>query len=87
MTRCGFYRQHRDATVMIEVGTRESAIRITVSEFDFALWGHWTGYSKQTGKVHPDLLGLYDYLKENGRVIHLTDSVAHQTIRYLKETN
>lgn len=76
-------------TITIEVGTRDSAIRIeglesTVRTLDM---NHWVHGVVKALEPNPDLVMLYEYLKESGRVIHLTPDIAAQTIRFLKETN
>ncbi|QNJ57445.1 hypothetical protein [Pseudomonas phage Waldo5] len=49
--------------------------------------GHWVKEADRTHEAPNDLVMLYEYLKESGRVIHLTSDIAYQTIQFLKETN
>jgi len=76
-------------TVVVEVGTRDSAIRIELFDHEIPVddMRHWVHWPAKTHQPKPDLVMLYEYLKESGRVIHLTPSVAAQTIQFLKETN
>ncbi|AHZ94990.1 hypothetical protein phiPSA2_09 [Pseudomonas phage phiPSA2] len=73
-------------TVTIEVGTRESAVRITIDYFDHNARLIVQALAREV-RVNPDLMLLYQFLAEEGRVIHLSLDIAQQTIQYLKETN
>ncbi|QNJ57497.1 hypothetical protein [Pseudomonas phage PlaquesPlease] len=73
-------------TVTVEVGTRESAVRITIDYFDRNARLIVQALAREV-HVNPDLMLLYRYLYEEGRVIHLSLDIAQQTIKYLKETN
>ena len=72
----------------IEVGNRDCAIRISGYYWeDNPVIGHWVKEAERICAAPDDLVLLYEYLKESGRVIHLTSDIAYQTIQYLKETN
>ncbi len=73
-------------TITVEVGTRESAVRITIDWWDDNARLIVQALAREV-RVNPDLMLLYQYLGEEGRVIHLSLDIAQQTIRYLKETN
>lgn len=82
-------------TTQVEVGTRDSAIRIEFDDIDLfenanrgPRWYDLMHEAHQgRPQPNPDLVMLYEYLKESGRVIHLTPNIAFQTIQFLKETN
>ncbi|WZX11473.1 hypothetical protein YZUPF006_000011 [Pseudomonas phage YZU-PF-006] len=81
-------KRSMDCTNIIEVGTRDSAIRVSETFFvDSPEFIGWARYAEMAHRPHPDLVMLYEYLKESGRVIHLTPTIASQTIQFLKETN
>ncbi|QHB48021.1 hypothetical protein CHF21_10 [Pseudomonas phage CHF21] len=73
-------------TITVEVGTRESAVRITIDWWDDNARLIVQALAREV-RVNSDLMLLYQYLGEEGRVIHLSLDIAQQTIRYLKETN
>jgi hypothetical protein len=89
MVRVSTCRNVATMSIDIEIGTRESAIRISHYEHDLQCdMRHWVGVSGSRTEVIPkEYLMLYEYLKDSGRVIYLTADIAMQTIRYLKETN
>ncbi|AAO73142.1 unknown [Pseudomonas phage gh-1] len=73
-------------TITVEVGTRESAVWITIDWWDDNARLIVQALAREV-RVNSDLMLLYQYLGEEGRVIHLSLDIAQQTIRYLKETN
>lgn len=84
-------------TTLLEIGTKDSAIRIEFDDwqlYETANRGprwydliHEQHHRHLPKPIDPDLVMLYEYLKESGRVIHLTPNIAFQTIQFLKETN
>lgn len=86
MVRIDFWTVHRDCKHFVEVGTKDSSVRISI---DFwqpqEAFRDWARFAEEH-HTHPDLVMLYEYLKESGRVIHLTADIADKTIQYLKET-
>ncbi|QZA71363.1 hypothetical protein ALEA_13 [Pseudomonas phage ALEA] len=89
MIRQVLTRNPCNLSITVEVGTRDSAIRIEIFDHDLRLddMRHWVHIPAQVAQPSPDLVMLYEYLKESGRVIHLTPDIAKQTIQFLKETN
>jgi hypothetical protein len=82
------WSDHQSCSHFIEVGNKDSAIRVRSDYFRLPVSAKdWAIHAQTQFGPHPDLVMLYEYLKESGRVIHLTDNIAMQTIRYLKETN
>lgn len=80
------YEHPHNQTITVEVGTRESAVRITIDWWDDNASLIVQALAREV-RVNPDFMLLYQYLGEEGRVIHLSLDIAQQTIRYLKETN
>lgn len=89
MIRMSICRNVQRMTVEMEIGTRDSALRIEQYEHDLPCdMRHWVGVgAERVDGIPKDYLMLYEYLKQPGRVIYLTADIAHQTISYLKETN
>ncbi|AUV61719.1 hypothetical protein HOS76_gp25 [Pseudomonas phage Henninger] len=86
---------HQDTrSVTVEVGTRESAIRVKFFDEDIYQAAKRSPRDRFVHEmrgdphtIHPDFKMLYEYLADPGRVIHMTPDIAYQTIDYLKETN
>uniref|UniRef100_A0AAU6W2T7 Uncharacterized protein n=1 Tax=Pseudomonas phage Ghuch01 TaxID=3138535 RepID=A0AAU6W2T7_9CAUD len=84
-------------TTLLEIGTKDSAIRIEFDDIDLyettsrgPRWYdliHEQHHQRLPKPIDPDLVMLYEYLKDSGRVVHLTPNIAFQTIQFLKETN
>ncbi|MGV8919570.1 MAG: hypothetical protein ACOH2R_17515 [Pseudomonas sp.] len=83
------FRSVQNLSTCVEVGTRDSSIRIEVFDHqpvrDMYYWVNYPACRAEA--INTDLVMLYEYLKEPGRVINLTADIASQTIKFLKETN
>lgn len=78
VTVCTFVRAH-DLRRVIEIGTRMSVLRVKLMDDTKG-----SIFREGLGK---DLVDLYLYLRQEGRVVVLDYDIAMQTIQYLKETN
>lgn len=87
MVNITFWTSQRDCKHFVEVGTKDSAVCISI---DFwqpqEIFREWSRFAVEH-LTHPDLVMLYEYLKESGRIINMTADIADKTIQYLKETN